>query len=95
VSTAQLPSRGKRRYLFLNRSAAAAAGQALFIFFSAVVAPTFFDARSQGTMKRETDHLLALQQGCQIFLGTKYQKGKNIPYYLELYQTSIKYNKRL
>jgi hypothetical protein len=33
-------------------------------------------------------------QGCLIFLGTKYQNGKNVPNYLELYQMSIKYNKR-
>jgi hypothetical protein len=33
-------------------------------------------------------------QGCQIFLSTKYQNGKNIPNYDELYQMSIKCNKR-
>jgi hypothetical protein len=33
-------------------------------------------------------------QGCQIFLGTKYQNGKKFPNYNELYQMSIKYNKR-
>jgi hypothetical protein len=33
-------------------------------------------------------------RGCQIFLGTKYQNGKNIPNYHKLYQMSIKYNKR-
>jgi hypothetical protein len=33
-------------------------------------------------------------QGCQIFLGTKYQNGKNIPNYHKLYQMFIKYNKR-
>jgi hypothetical protein len=33
-------------------------------------------------------------QGCQIFLRTKYQNGKNIPNFHELYQMSIKYNKR-
>jgi hypothetical protein len=33
-------------------------------------------------------------QGCQIFLGTKYQNAKNIPNYQELYQMPIKYNKR-
>jgi hypothetical protein len=33
-------------------------------------------------------------QGCQIFLGTKHQRGKNIPYYHELYQMSLKCNKR-
>jgi hypothetical protein len=32
-------------------------------------------------------------QGCQIFLGTKYQNGKNIPNYHKLYQMSMKYNK--
>jgi hypothetical protein len=34
------------------------------------------------------------RQGCQIFLGTKYQNGKNIPNYHELCQMPIKYNKR-
>jgi hypothetical protein len=34
------------------------------------------------------------EQGCQIFLGTKYQNWKNIPNYHKLYQMSIKYNKR-
>jgi hypothetical protein len=33
-------------------------------------------------------------QGCQIFLGTKYQNVKNIQNYHKLYQMSIKYNKR-
>jgi hypothetical protein len=35
------------------------------------------------------------KQGCQIFLSTKYQKGKNIPIYHKIYQMSIKYTKRL
>jgi hypothetical protein len=34
------------------------------------------------------------KQGCQIFLGTKYQNGKNITNCHELHQMSIKYNKR-
>jgi hypothetical protein len=37
-------------------------------------------------------------QGCQIFLGTKFQNGKNIPNYYKIYQMSkkyvIKYTKR-
>jgi hypothetical protein len=37
----------------------------------------------------------AAAQGCQIILGTKYQNVKYIPNYHELYQMSIKYNKRL
>jgi hypothetical protein len=37
---------------------------------------------------------LALGQVCQIFLGTKYQNGKNMPNYHDLNQMSIKYNKR-
>jgi hypothetical protein len=37
---------------------------------------------------------LISRQSCQIFLGTKYQNGENIPNYHELYQMSIKYNKR-
>jgi hypothetical protein len=37
---------------------------------------------------------LAQQQGDQILLGTKYQNGKNIPNYRELYQMSIICNKR-
>jgi hypothetical protein len=32
-------------------------------------------------------------QGCQIFLVTKYQNGKNIPNYHKAYLMSIKYNK--
>jgi hypothetical protein len=28
--------------------------------------------------------------GCQIFLGTKYQTGKNIPNYHKMYQMAIK-----
>jgi hypothetical protein len=36
-----------------------------------------------------------IDQGCQIFLGTKYQNGKKLPNYHELYQMSIKCNKRL
>jgi hypothetical protein len=31
----------------------------------------------------------ALEQGCQIFLGTKYQNGKNIPNYHKPYQLSV------
>jgi hypothetical protein len=44
------------------------------------------------------DHPLRSQsslQGCQIFLCTKYQNGKNIPNYNELCQMSISPNKRL
>jgi hypothetical protein len=33
-------------------------------------------------------------QGCQIFLGTEYQNGEKIQNYHDLYQMSIKYNKR-
>jgi hypothetical protein len=29
------------------------------------------------------------QQGCHIFLGTKYQNGKNIPNYHELYLPNV------
>jgi hypothetical protein len=36
----------------------------------------------------------AICRVARIFLGTKYQNGKNIPNYHELYQLSIKYNKR-
>jgi hypothetical protein len=38
--------------------------------------------------------LSILKQGCQIFLGTNYQNGKNIPNNHELYRMTIKYNKR-
>jgi hypothetical protein len=31
-------------------------------------------------------------KGCQIFLGTKYQNGKNIPNYHELYQFTTNYS---
>jgi hypothetical protein len=46
-------------------------------------------------------HFVVLQtqasphQGCQIFIGTKHQNRKNTPNYHELFQMSIKYNKRL
>jgi hypothetical protein len=30
-------------------------------------------------------------QGCQIFLGIRYQTGENIPNDHKIYQTSIKY----
>jgi hypothetical protein len=39
-------------------------------------------------------HISSSKQGCQIFLGAKYQNGNNVPNYHELYQMSIKYNKR-
>jgi hypothetical protein len=42
---------------------------------------------------RERLSVKHLEQGCQIFLGTKYQNGKNIPNYHELCQMFIKYNK--
>jgi hypothetical protein len=29
-------------------------------------------------------------QGCQIFLGTTYQNGKNIPNYHNIYQMAVK-----
>jgi hypothetical protein len=45
---------------------------------------------NDGTIESKKD---ILKQGCQIFLGTKYQNGKNIPSYHKLYQMSIKYNK--
>jgi hypothetical protein len=32
---------------------------------------------------------LALEQGCQIFLGTTYQNGKNIPNDHIIYQMTI------
>jgi hypothetical protein len=42
----------------------------------------------------EKSHKPTSHQGCQIFLCKKYQNGENIPNYHELYQMSIKYNKR-
>jgi hypothetical protein len=33
-------------------------------------------------------------QGCQIFLGTKYQNGKKYTKLPQIYEMSIKYNKR-
>jgi hypothetical protein len=34
---------------------------------------------------------LSLQQGCQIFPGTTYQNGKNIPNNHNIYQWATKY----
>jgi hypothetical protein len=34
---------------------------------------------------------LPANQGCQIFLGTMYQNGKNIPDNPEIYQMATKY----
>jgi hypothetical protein len=31
------------------------------------------------------------EQGCQIFLGPKYQNGENIPEYHKIYRMAIKY----
>jgi hypothetical protein len=50
---------------------------------------TFDHVQLRPDLEMEYAHL-----GCQIFLGTKYQNGKNIQNYHELYQVSIKYNKR-
>jgi hypothetical protein len=32
-----------------------------------------------------------LPQGCQIFLGTTYQNGENIPNYYKIHQMSIRW----
>jgi hypothetical protein len=48
--------------------------------------------REEAGIKRKKN--MYLLQGCQIFLFTKYPNGKNIPNYHELYQMSIKYEKR-
>jgi hypothetical protein len=34
-----------------------------------------------------------LRQGCQIFLGTAYPNGKNIPNDHKIYQTAIQFSK--
>jgi hypothetical protein len=36
----------------------------------------------------------ASNRGCQIFVGTKYQKGENTPNYHEQYQMFMNYNRR-
>jgi hypothetical protein len=40
-----------------------------------------------------SDEETRLRQGCQIFLGTTYQKGENIPNYHKIYRMHIKYTK--
>jgi hypothetical protein len=42
--------------------------------------------------KRNQRYIYVYIRVCQIFVGTKYQNGKNIPNYSELYRMSIKYN---
>jgi hypothetical protein len=49
---------------------------------------------SNKTMLRICKKGESVKQGCQIFLGTKYQKIYHITTNHELYQMSIKYNKR-
>jgi hypothetical protein len=39
------------------------------------------------------DSFSCLSRGCQIFLGTTYQKGKNVPNGHKIYQMAIKYLK--
>jgi hypothetical protein len=56
--------------------------------------PTTFRPRQQVPFPPFCMVEQAQQQGCQIFLGTKYQNWKNVPNYHELYQMSIKYIKR-
>jgi hypothetical protein len=45
----------------------------------------FFETKSSGG-KRKGEH-----RGCQIFHGTGYQKQKNVPNQLKMYQMVIKY----
>jgi hypothetical protein len=44
----------------------------------------FFPKKITAEMETRQKNLV-LEQGCQIFLGTKYQKGKNISNYNELH----------
>jgi hypothetical protein len=40
-----------------------------------------------------SQRLLLCTQGCQIFIATAYQNGKNIPNNQKIYQMAIKYTK--
>jgi hypothetical protein len=50
--------------------------------------------RSQNVCAAQMDSFSDDEQGCQIFLRAKYQNGKKLPNYHELYQMSTKYNKK-
>jgi hypothetical protein len=61
----------------------------IFLHIEKTLLPTTYNA---GVVVVNSEVLgLNPDQGCQIFLGTKYQNGKNIPNYHELYQMSIQY----
>jgi hypothetical protein len=52
--------------------------------------------RLSGTFSREKpsgNRLMSLAQGCQIFLGTIYQNGKNLPNDHNMHKIAVKYTK--
>jgi hypothetical protein len=64
------------------------------IFSEKKVSNHYFSICLVGTQQAKKSHFRCSSQGCQIFLGTKYQNWKNIPNYRKIYQMSIKYTKR-
>jgi hypothetical protein len=62
-----------------------------FIFVRMFLSEYFL---SESRHCRKHSKVASIDQGCQIFLGTIYQHGENVPNYHKIYLMAIKYIKR-
>jgi hypothetical protein len=70
----------------IHRWAETLKGSSLAALFESAVTPLIMSWRA--SLWRHED---LLDQGCQIFVATTYQNGKNIPNIQKIYQIAIKY----